>query len=170
MRLVILFLLSIFLLSGCQASFKEQKNEAIKAVQEQLKEKPKKTNKEAEDIKFYLPFGFEIDEKSPNNIILKNGSKRYILFYNQHENQQSDVVYKSTLNQHEKFEANKKWNEKDQFGYFLVDNLKDDNLNELIVGIGGVKLTSEVKTGKLATEAAQMMEIVHSVKVKSNKK
>lgn len=169
MRLAVLFLLSIFLLVGCQASFNDQAEDAIKAVQKQLKEKPKETNKEAEDISFYLPFGFEIDEESPNNIILKNGSKTYILFYNQHENQQSDVVYKSTLNQHEKFEIDEKWQINDNLGFFLVEELEKD-MNELIVGIGGVKLTSEVKTSSLATEAAQMMEIVNSVSIKNEEK
>jgi 5-formyltetrahydrofolate cyclo-ligase len=166
MRLAVLLLLSTFLLLGCQASFDDQKEESIKAVQKQMNEKPKGTNKEAQDINFYLPFGYEIDEESPNNIILKNGSKTYILFYNQFENQQSDVVYKSTLNQHEKYEIDQKWEDKDNFGYFLVKKLEDD-LNELIVGIGGVKLTSEVKTSSLTTEAVQMMEIVNSVSIKS---
>jgi hypothetical protein len=169
MRLAVLLLLSIFLLFGCQASFDDQKEESIKAVQKQMIEKPNETNKEAQDIEFYLPFGYEIDEESPNNVILKNGSKTYILFYNQFENQQSDVVYKSTLNQHEKFEIDQKWEEKENFGFYLVAKL-DNDLNELTVGIGGVKLTSEVKTSSLATEAAQMMEIVHSVSVKSEEK
>lgn len=169
MRLAVLLLLSTFLLFGCQASFDDQKEESIKAVQKQMNEKPKETNKEAQDIEFYLPFGYEIDEESPNNVILKNGSKTYILFYNQFENQQSDVVYKSTLNQHEKYEIDQKWEDKENFGFFLVEKL-DNDLNELIVGIGGVKLTSEVKTSNLATEAAQMMEIVHSVSVKLKEK
>lgn len=169
MRLAVLLLLATFLLFGCQASFDDQKEESIKAVQKQMNEKPKETNKEAQDIEFYLPFGYEIDEESPNNVILKNGSKTYILFYNQFENQQSDVVYKSTLNQHEKYEIDQKWEDKENFGFFLVEKL-DNDLNELIVGIGGVKLTSEVKTSNLATEAAQMMEIVHSVSVKLKEK
>ncbi|MHC0038906.1 hypothetical protein [Pseudoneobacillus sp. C159] len=170
MRLAILFLLSIGLLVGCQASLEDQKDDTIKTVQDKLKEKPKKSNQDVEDISFYLPFGFEINEKSPNNLILKNGTKTYILFYNQHENAKSDVVYQSTLNQHEKFEIDKKYNNNDYLGYLLVDSLEKDDLNELIVGIGGVKLTSEVKSSSLPTEAAQMMEIVHSVKVKSSKK
>jgi hypothetical protein len=169
MRRAVVLLLSTFLLIGCQASFDDQKEESIKVVQKQMREKPKTTNKEVQDIDFYLPFGYEIDEESPNNVILKNGSKTYILFYNQFENQQSDVVYKSTLNQHEKFEIDQKWVDKENFGFFLVEKL-DDDMNELIVGIGGVKLTSEVKTSSLATEAAQMMEIVNSVSVKSEGK
>jgi hypothetical protein len=169
MRLTAVFLLSTILLMGCQASFDDQKEESVKVVEQQMNEKPKVANKETLDIDFYLPFGYEIEDESPNNVILKNGSKTYILFYNQFENQKSDVVYKSTLNQHEKFEIDQKWEEKDNFGFFLVEKL-DDDLNELIVGIGGVKLTSEVKTSNLVTEASQMMEIVQSVSVKSKEK
>jgi hypothetical protein len=162
MRIAIVCCLSLLLVAGCQASFDDKSEEAVTAVEEQIKATPKETNKKTQEIEFYLPFGYEIEKESPNNLILKNGSKTYILFYNPHENQQSDVVYKSTLNQHEHFEVDKKWQEKDQFAYFLVEELEDDQ-NELIVGIGGVKLTSEVKTSSLATEAAQMMEIIKSV-------
>jgi hypothetical protein len=169
MRYSLLILLSLFLMVGCSASFEEKKDETIEVVQDKMKEKANESNKEVGDIEFHLPFGFEIEEESPNNVILKNGSKTYILFYNQNENQQSEVVYKSTLTQHEKFEINKKWREKDSLTYLLVENLNKD-MNVLIVGIGGVKLTSEVKTSSLATEAAQMMEIVNSVAVKSDKK
>jgi hypothetical protein len=169
MKLSVTILLSLFFLIGCSASFDDQREETIKVVQKQMETKPKETNKDLEEINFYLPFGYEIEDESPNNIILKNGSKTYILFYNQHENAQSDVVYKSTLNQHEKFEIDEKWQEKDSLGYLLVENL-DDDLNELIVGIGGVKLTSEVKTSSLVTEATQMMEIVNSVVLKTEEK
>jgi hypothetical protein len=164
MRFAILCCLSLLFLIGCQASFDEKSEEAVAAVEDQLKAAPKETNKKLQEIEFYLPFGFEIEKESPNNIILKNGSKTYILFYNPNENQQSDVVYKSTLNQHDKLEVNEKWQEEDQFVYFLVEELEKDQ-NELIVGIGGVKLTSEVKTNSLATEAAQMIEIIKSVSV-----
>jgi hypothetical protein len=167
MRLVLSFLFALILMVGCSTSVDEKRDETIKAVQEQLNKDPKDPNKKTEEIEYYLPFGFEIEEESPNNIILKNGSKTYILFYNQQENVLSDVVYKSTLNRHDKFEIDQKWPEKDSFGYLLVSSLDEKDMNELIVGIGGVKITSEVKTGSLTTEAAQMMEIVHSVQLKT---
>ena len=49
---------------------------------------------------------------------------------------------------------------------FLLINQVDENLNELIVGIGGVKLTSQSKTKNIASDAAVMMEIAHSVKLR----
>ncbi|WP_442595550.1 hypothetical protein [Neobacillus sp. D3-1R] len=166
MRVLMLIFLSFVVLVGCSASLNEQSNKTIKTIQDQLKTKPKKANKNLGEIEAYLPFGYEIEKISQNNVILKNGSKTYILFYNQHEDEQSDVVYKSTLNQHKKIDTNKHWKNEDQFSYLLIDNYEKD-MNELIVGIGGVKLTSEVKTSSLSTEAVQMMEIVQSVKVKS---
>lgn len=169
MRVILLMIVSLFLMVGCSASFKEKSDATIKEVQNQLKTKPKKPNKEVGDIEVYLPFGFEIEDVSPNNVILKNGSKTYILFYNQNENINSEIVYNSTLNQHEKIDTKKQWKKKEKFSYLLIDNYKKD-MNELIVGIGGIKLTSEVKTGSLATEAVQMMEIVQSVAVKSKGK
>ncbi|MEH7275551.1 hypothetical protein V7125_18240, partial [Neobacillus vireti] len=61
-------LVSIFLLSACgKSNFKAESKETIKVVKEALNEKDKKTNKNSGDIDFYLPFGYEIEDESPNN-------------------------------------------------------------------------------------------------------
>jgi len=107
----------------------------------------------------------EEKEKSPNNIILKNGSKTYILFYNPHEKSGSQVVYEATKAQHEKIELDKTYKKDDKFAYLLLEQLEED-MNEVTVGIGGTKITTETKTSSMKNEAKTMMEIVSSVKMK----
>jgi ABC-type Fe3+-hydroxamate transport system substrate-binding protein len=165
-RMSILFVAAIVLLSACSgSSFNEASKQAGEAVKTALKEKAKKPNEKVESIAFYMPFGYEIKKKSPNNIILKNGSKTYILFYNQQEDTSSKVVYKATVAQHKKLDTDEKYSKDGKLGYLLIEKLNKDN-NELTVGIGGTKITTETKTASMKSEAQTMMEIVNSVKVK----
>ncbi|MGD6879150.1 hypothetical protein [Bacillus infantis] len=91
----LLMICSVLFLSACSASFQEEQKAAKKAAETAFTQKPKDANNENEEIDYYLPFGVEVEEESPNNLILKNGSKTYILFYNQNEGKGSKVVYES---------------------------------------------------------------------------
>lgn len=164
-KLVFLVMLSVLLLEACSTpSIKQESAKTVKAAKTSFHEKAKKTNHKSGNVEFYLPFGYEIKTKSPNNIILKNGSKMYILFVNPKEATSSDIVYKASQEQYKKLAASEKFTLKNQLGYVLLAPLKDD-LNELTVGIGGTKLTTETKTASLQEEAKTMMQIVKSVKI-----
>ncbi|WP_409270950.1 hypothetical protein V1499_16445 [Neobacillus sp. SCS-31] len=165
-RAAAFLLLSAFLLTACgKASYKEESGKAEEAAKTTFNEKRKKPNNKTEGIDFYLPFGFEIKDESPNNIILKNGSKTYILFYNSNEDINSKVVYNASVAQYEKLETNKQFNGKDKLGFLLVERL-DSDMNILTAGVGGVKITTETKTGNLAEDATAMMKIANSAKIK----
>lgn len=153
--------MAMLILSGCSATFEEQQSEALQAVEKSFLETPKDENYENSDIKFYLPFGYEIVEETPNNIIFKNGSKNYILFYNLHEDANSKVVLDATLRQKE-YEVKERFQQDDKLGYFLVKKVSK-GINEVTVGIGGIKVTGEVKTKSLKSEAVMMMTIAKSV-------
>ena len=109
-----------------------------------------------------MPFGLEIKAQSPNNIILKDGSKTYILFKNPEENASSDVVYKASVSQYKKPEINETFRMENKLGYLIIEKLKDD-MNEMTIGIGGTKITTQTKTSRLKDEAQEMMQIVKSV-------
>jgi hypothetical protein len=161
---ILIIILSIILLSACgKSNFKAESKESIEVVKETLNEKAKKTNNKSGDINFYLPFGYEIEEESPNNILLKNGSKQYILFHNPQESKVSDVVYKSTVVQSKDIEINEQFKNSNQFGYLIIKKLEED-MNEMTIGIGGTKITTLIKTSSLKNEAAVMTQIVKSVK------
>lgn len=162
---VFLVMLTILLLGACSTpSLQQESAKAVKAAKTSFHDKAKKANHKSGNVEFYLPFGYEIKTKSPNNIILKNGSKVYILFVNPEEETSSDIVYKASKEQYKKLAANEKFTLKTQLGYLLLAPLKGD-LNELTVGIGGAKLTTETKTASLQEEAKTMMQIVKSVKI-----
>jgi hypothetical protein len=160
---ILIVILSVLILSACgKSNFKAESKETIGAVKEALNEKAKKTNKKSGDINFYLPFGYEIEDESANNIILKNGSKQYILFNNPQENKVSDVVYKSTVAQNKDLDINEQFKKSDQFGYLIIRKM-DEDMNEMTIGIGGTKITTLIKTSSMKNEAAVMTQMVKSV-------
>jgi hypothetical protein len=160
----LLCITALFYLSGCSASFDKEETETMDVAENAFKEDAKKPNNETEEIEYYLPFGFEVEDESPNNIILKNGSKTYILFYNPIEGQDSEIVYQSTIEQ-EKYDTDKVIKQDNKYGYLLIRKI-DDKLNELTVGVGGMKITTETKTRSLSSEADMMIDIVNSIKLK----
>lgn len=162
-KIVILFLFSI-LIVGCSSSFEDTVDEASKKVEEVFKQDPMESNQENDVIEYYLPFWYEMIDETEFNILLKNGSKQYILFYNPNEDVESRVVFNAT-NEVKDYDYVKTFEHDNQFGYFLVKSL-DDNRNEVVVGVGGVKLTGEMKTSSLKSEVEMMMKIAHSVILK----
>ena len=154
---------AVVLLGACGASLEEQSDEIIAAVQEEFSAEPDKANHENEDLAYHVPFGIEKEEESPNNILLKNGARTYILFYNQHEEKNSDVVYQTTLKQHENWDINHTFDEDGKLGFLLVKELEEDRYY-VVSGVGGIKVTTETKNVK--TDAAYMMNIANSGKFK----
>lgn len=161
-----LLLMCAIVLAACgKTSFKEESGKAEEAAKTAFNEKRKEPNNKTQNIDFYLPFGYELKKESPNNIILKNGSKTYILFYNPNEDLASKVVYNASVAQYEKLETNKEYKGKGKLGFLLVERL-DGDMNILTAGVGGVKITTETKTGNLSEEAKAMMQIANSAKIK----
>ena len=160
---ILILILSILLLSACgKSNYKTESKETVGAVKEALNEKAKDPNKKSGDINFYLPFGYEIKDESANNIILKNGSKQYILFNNPQESKMSDVVYKSTVAQNKELAVNEQFKKSGQFGYLVIKKL-DEDMNEMTIGIGGTKITALIKTSSMKNEAEVMTQMVKSV-------
>ncbi|KKK38445.1 hypothetical protein WQ57_09415 [Mesobacillus campisalis] len=156
-------LLAAMLLGACSASLEEQQDEIIEAAGTEFASEPEETNHSSQDIDFHLPFGIEKEDETPNNILLKNGSKTYILFYNQHEPADSKVVYESTLKQHADWDVNRMYEQDGKFGYLLIKELPEESY-QVVTGVGGVKVTTETKN--LKSDVPAMMNIANSAKVK----
>ncbi|MGG1675952.1 hypothetical protein ACIFOT_09390 [Neobacillus sp. NRS-1170] len=156
--------LLLFVLGACShASLNDESKNTIKTVKSALQEKAEQPNEKSGKIHFYLPNGYKIKDEKPNNIILKNGSKIYILFVNPQEDSLSEVVYKGTVNQYKRLNINEKFTSDSKFGFLTIKELDDDQ-NELTVGIGGTKITTQTETSDLVEDGKAMMQIVNSVK------
>ncbi|MFK9091145.1 hypothetical protein [Bacillus salipaludis] len=158
-------MLSILILSACNnASFKEENKATIKTVKTTFYEKAKKANKKSGEIQFYLPAGYEIKDESANNIILKNDSDTYILFINPQEDTSSDVVYHATVEQYKELDTNETFTKDNKFGFLTIKQLDENKTNELIIGVGGAKITAQIKTSDMNEDSKAMIQIANSVK------
>jgi hypothetical protein len=155
------------ILSACSnASIKEEQKKAEERVVELFKGEHKKPNTESDGLNFYMPTGVSIDQSKKNNIILKRGKKVYILFYNPNEGRSSEVIYQSTLEPTEKYRVNKTFTDQDgRFGYLLIRDIAEDEY-ELVVGVGGVKITTQTDADEIAFDAELMIEIASSIEQK----
>ena len=99
-----------------------------------------------------------------NYTILK-GKYSYILFVNQNEPEDSRLQY-DLLKQENKNEIveEKTFESDGQFGFSAVTKFPEEKY-ELIVNLGGVKLSTISEDKKIDDKIQEMMEIVKTVKV-----
>ncbi|MDP4085898.1 MAG: hypothetical protein Q8934_14925 [Bacillota bacterium] len=158
-----LFMLLVLVLSACSnVSINKESKATLKTVKSVFADRVKKPNTSDGLLHFYLPSGYGIKDQTSNNILLKNGSNTYILFNNPEENTLSQVVYKASTAKYKKLQTIATFHRNKKFGFLLIKHLKDD-VNELTVGIGGTKMTTQTSTENLKREAKKMMQIVNSV-------
>ncbi|WAA11749.1 hypothetical protein [Fervidibacillus halotolerans] len=162
-----LFLIMLLsLLTACTGTLEEETEKAKEQAVEVFEAKAKNANVEKETLSLYLPHGIEVDETDPNNVILTRGDKLYLLFINPNEDEKSQVVYEATAETGEDYLLNETFQSDDRFGYIVLKEVEED-VYELTVGIGGIKLTTETNKKDLADDAGMMMEIVSSVQLQN---
>ncbi|MDR4889276.1 hypothetical protein RGU12_17320 [Fredinandcohnia sp. QZ13] len=157
--LFLTLLLIVGLLTGC-ASVEDESKETISSVETAFNAQPEKTNSENGDVSFYLPSTMKIEKKDENNVILQKGNQTFILFVNPNEERTSDALYKEI--DAEKFMVDQTFKDKERYGYVKAYKI-EDKLYIVTVGIGGIKMTTEVKVSEISESASEMMKIVSSV-------
>lgn len=157
--LFLTLLLIVGLLSGC-ASVEDVSKETVTSVETAFNAQPEKPNSENGEVSFYLPSTMKIEKKDENNIILQKENQTFILFVNPKEEQTSDVEYKSI--DAEKFAVDHTYTDKERYGYVKAFEIEDKQYL-VTVGIGGIKMTTEMKLGEMSETASEMMKIVSSV-------
>lgn len=161
------FLVSLLLLlTACSANIEDQEKKAHELVKRVLEKEAKETNVESKGLLFHLPNGMKMDDSDPHNIIVTEGESTYILFINPQEDRNSKVVYEATLHSADDFRYNETFDGDGQFGYLLIHEIanQEEVVYEVIVGVGGVKMTTITKAKDVASKAEMMMEVVTSVR------
>ncbi|WP_102345245.1 hypothetical protein [Bacillus sp. Marseille-P3661] len=159
-RLPVIFLL-IAILTGCGTSQQEAVQQSKIVVEETFNAETIEPNQNAKGFTYYLPDDFDVESELDNNLILTRGKDEYILFVNPLEDPNSQEIFE-TLKNNEETELQSFSNES-QFGYISVTSLEDEKLSELIVGIGGIKLTTQTTANNMVDNSKVMMEIVKSI-------
>lgn len=150
------------MLIGCSASSDEAINQSKKIAETTFQEKAKTPTETTKGFSYYLPKGFKIDEKFENNVILKKEKQEYILFVNPHEPLKSDVLFNELKKSGKDEKSIATFKDDNRFGYISITPVKDRKY-EVIVGIGGVKMTTLTSASDMVSNTKDMMEIAHSV-------
>lgn len=156
----------LFLLTACTGTIAEEQDKAVDEVKVAFQESDIKPNNKIDDISLYLPTGMDVESSEEYNILLSDGAKRYLLFINPVEESNSKNLYESTLQTIEEPRVNKTFDEKGSFGYIIVSDVEEE-LYEVTVGMGGIKMTTETDVANLAHESRVMMEVVKSITIEA---
>lgn len=162
-----LFLLTMFvlLLAGCANSLEDRAASGVSAAKEAFFANSKDQTEEIEGIKLYKPAGFTISEKSDAyNIIFKKGNETFLLFINPNEKEDSRLFYDLLLaDKSKEIIAEETFSDDGNSGFVAIIK-NDDESVELVVSVGGAKMTTITKKKKLEKEVKEMMEVVKSLK------
>ncbi|MEI5908829.1 hypothetical protein WAK64_17410 [Bacillus spongiae] len=164
-KIAIVMMVLILFLSACSATEEENIEDAKQKVELSFEEPTKKRNEKAEGLSFYTPFRMKVVEETQNNLILEKGSNTYIMFYNRNEDEESTLLYELSKEGQSDFLIEEVYEGKERFGYFLVSEESHENV-QVIVGIGGSKITTITSMSDLPKTAELMMKMVSSIEFK----
>ena len=163
-----IFLLSaiVVVLSACNQTVEEQVSTGMENAETIFTSESKEVNKAIGQIELYLPKGYSIEKGiDAMNYTIINGKDSYILFVNANETQDSQLHYdilkqegKNTIIEDKTFQKN------GVFGFSAVIQQTEEKY-EVIVNLGGVKLSTISESKKIDQKIQNMMEIVQSVNV-----
>ncbi|ATP41483.1 hypothetical protein CSE16_16210 [Solibacillus sp. R5-41] len=164
---VLVFFVSIvmLLITGCNQSVEEQVSAGLENAKTTFESKPNEPNKMIGHIELYIPKGYGIEKGIDElNYTIVNGEDSYILFVNPHEPGDSQLHH-TILKEEPNIEIvqEKIYKADEVFGFSTVIR-RDENQYELVVSIGGVKLTTLSNNKKIDQKLQEMMEIVQTVR------
>lgn len=154
------------LLTGCGKSFDEKVSEGFTTVQAAFEQQPIKANTKENNINLYLPEDFVIDPSDEsNNYFIHSSDDQYILFINEEEPENSQLNYDILMKSDDEsiIRVEQLQGEK-HFGFVAVKQFSEKEY-ELIVSIGGIKLSTITNEKKIDYKLENMIDIVRSVEI-----
>ncbi|MFD2761885.1 hypothetical protein [Lentibacillus juripiscarius] len=163
---VMIVLFGILVLTGC--SMIQSEEEAIQHAGEAAEKQfhaddAAEANQELDILSMYVPAGLEVDKEEASNIILKDGSQTYIVFYNELEGPKSKLSYKAAAAKEDEALLLETFEDKDKFGYIRIMPADEEDKYELQLGVGGVKITTYTPKSSMEDDAEAMMKMSRSI-------
>jgi len=157
-----IFILLLILL-GCSKSEEDILLEAHKKVETVFLKEEKVLEKEHKSsFSYYIPNHLEVVDQDEYNIILEGNNNVYVIFINNFETPTSKMMFNlAKVDESLLYESLEK---EGMFGYIRVRNSDEEAaLYEVQIGIGGVKVTTNVNLKDIPNEAEQLMKIAKSI-------
>ena len=163
---ILLVAACVLVLSACGKTVEEKATAGIESAETVFEHGPDETNKAIGHIELYLPTGFNIEKGiDESNYTVVNGKNSYILFVNPHEQEDSQLHYDLLKNDAKNNIIQEKTFEKEGVFGFSAVSQQDEETYELVVSVGGVKISTLSDKKKIDEKLQSMMEIAKSVKV-----
>lgn len=160
--LIIIVLSLIMILAGCSVSKEEAADEAAALFSEGFYAEPMDANESTDKIEFYLPNTLTVSDVSENNLIFEKDGQLFLLFYNPAEGLDSKVNMERDAEFKEKATVFETIEENDRFGYMMIVSEEGD-VKKLVIGVGGIKMTTLSPVAQLTESAEIMLEIINSI-------
>lgn len=162
--------LLIVSLSGCGKPLEEQIDSGLSLTEMVFKNEPKAFTETVGDFQLFLPTGYKIEETEDEvNALILKGKQSYLLFVNKIEGTDSQLHYDLMKNDTSKEILDVRTYEEDKVFGFSAIIQHTENTYELVVSLGGVKMTTISDEKKIEENLTDMLEIVRSVKLKNEK-
>jgi len=159
--LAVVSILALFL-SACSSDVEKEKSDVLKAAEQAFMATPEETNSESGELAFYLPSSYQIQEEADYNITIENKGDLILLFSNPNEGATSTLVSEQIEQNKDDYIEYVKFEKEDKVGFVAIKEISEDQY-ELTVGVGGVKITTQTATKRLADYAEQFMKMANSV-------
>jgi len=154
----------LLVLSAC-STLEEKAAEGMEKAEEVFFGESVKANEKIENVQFFKPSNFSLSEESDaQNIILTNRGEPFVLFINPNEKPDSRLHYDLMKAKNEDVLFEKTFEEGDRFGFVAVVQ-NAENVMEVIVSSGGVKMTTLTKEDQVEDYIETMMKVVKSVNI-----
>jgi hypothetical protein len=161
-QLISLFTLLI-VLAACTANIEDVKEKAIDSAKMAFMDPQEKTNEKSGEIAFYKPADYKVIEEKKHNILLEKDDNPIIIFINPNENETSKAISDSMEKNKEDYIAQETFKQEGRIGVIAIKELKKEKY-ELVVAVGGVKVTTQTDLKQLNEFAEEMMKIASSIK------
>lgn len=156
-----------FSLAGCGKSVQEQIEVGVASAETIFQEGAEVPNTTIGSIEVFVPKSYTVEQGANEmNYILTKDKDSYILFVNTNEQEDSKLHYDNLMADQTKNVVKSQEMESDEeFGFSAVVQYEDDKHYELIVSIGGIKMTTISEDRKIEDKLNTMMQIVRSVNI-----
>ncbi|MEC1177540.1 hypothetical protein P9B03_03505 [Metasolibacillus meyeri] len=155
-----------FTLAGCGKSVQEQIEVGVASAETIFQEGAEVPNMTNGSIELFVPKSYTVEQGANEmNYILTRDKDSYILFVNTNEQEDSKLHYDNLMADATKNVVKSQEMETEgAFGFSAVVQQSDKHY-ELIVSIGGIKMTTISEDRKIEEKLNTMMQIVRSVKI-----
>lgn len=161
-KLLILFSALLLILSACTTKIDEEKEKAVDTAKMAFMDAQEKPNAKSDKIKFFLPEGYDIKEEKKHNILLDNKGNPVLIFINPNEKETSEIISDNLKKAKDTYIAFDTFKQEGRVGAIAIKEQEEDQY-ELVISVGGVKVTTQTNTKELAQYSEELMKIASSI-------